>query len=418
MTNESSSRNDLQKDHGSRNIFFSSLEQRSSSSGLRSLRVPAQQRSIPTVPIFLSMSPMKDTTQNQTSPMVVEMTEPDQSHIILTKTQTDMLSSLLAGLGSGTLSSIACAPLDLIRTRMQVMGELNKKSSLSSSNSTKMKKNANIGIIKSLKKVFETEGVRGCFRGLAPTLLTVPAFWGIYFPFYEIFKKELNQRYIQKRESEGRALGMNSDNGIQATERLPPLIHMSSAILSGAIADFVCNPMFVVRTRMQTEALHYLEMPIEHRKPHGIARTIKGLYQEGGVPIFWRGLTASLLGLSHVGIQFPVYEYLKAEARQRSSNNEESAFHLLLASGTSKMVATSLTYPHEVVRSRMMDFRGGHEEGQKQTLRNTFMRIIRNEGYRGLYTGISVSLVRVVPNCCITFISYELILRWTKSQFS
>ena len=43
---------------------------------------------------------------------------------------------------------------------------------------------------------------------------------------------------------------------------------------------------------------------------HQIAafKTVKAVYAEGGIPAFWRGLTASLLGLGHVAIQFPVYE--------------------------------------------------------------------------------------------------------------
>ena len=45
-------------------------------------------------------------------------------------------SSLVAGAGSGALASIVCAPLDLIRTRLQVWGELteeaNKKSIMKS----------------------------------------------------------------------------------------------------------------------------------------------------------------------------------------------------------------------------------------------------------------------------------------------
>jgi hypothetical protein len=109
------------------------------------------------------------------------------------------------------------------------------------------------------------------------------------------------------------------------------------------------------------------------------------------------------------------YEWLKAEARHRSINNEETPIDLLFASGLSKMVATSLTYPHEVIRSRMMDFRGPSGQ-QQQGIRETFRRVVQNEGYAALYTGIHVSLVRVVPNCCITFMTYEMILRWTKRQ--
>jgi len=91
------------------------------------------------------------------------------------------------------------------------------------------------------------------------------------------------------------------------------------------------------------------------------------------------------------------------------------------------MCATTITYPHEVLRSRMMDYRVpkatqksiGEEsvEKVKSGLMMTLKRIVAKEGWSGLYTGIHVSLLRVLPNCCITFMTYELILRWAKDNF-
>ena len=49
--------------------------------------------------------------------------------------------------------------------------------------------------------------------------------------------------------------------------------------------------MFVVRTRLQTEALH---QPA-HRMS-SIAAVTKELYRDGGLRIFWRGMTANLIG--------------------------------------------------------------------------------------------------------------------------
>lgn len=299
----------------------------------------------------------------------------------------NFMSSIVAGVGSGSLASIVCAPLDLLRTRMQVVGGLENGST-------------NPKIIKSIYEIYASDGIRGCFRGLGATLATVPAFWGLYFPLYE----SLKQQFMTLSSSYG-------DGG----HNHHALVHLSSAMTAGAVADVVCNPMFVVRTRMQTEALHYFQVPVAERKPHGVAATIIGLYKEGGVPIFWRGLTASLLGLFHVGIQFPVYERLKAEARRRSPNKEESALDLLLASGLSKMTAATITYPHEVIRSRMMDARGA---SAGKNVFETMRYIIKSEGYGGLYTGLRVSLLRVVPNCCVTFVSYELIARWVRNEMN
>jgi len=192
---------------------------------------------------------------------------------------------------------------------------------------------------------------------------------------------------------------------------------MVAAISAGGAADIVCNPLFVVRTRMQTEALHLME---QHRnsvslseirkQPKTILQTIQSLYAEGGVLVFWKGISASLFGLTHVAIQFPVYEFLKDEARQRSKTGHESPMDLLFASGLSKMTASLLTYPHEVIRSRLMDTRSSTHAFKILAL------VVREEGFSKLYRGLHVSLIRVIPNTCITFLTYEMLLRWSKEQ--
>jgi solute carrier family 25 folate transporter 32 len=275
-------------------------------------------------------------------------------------------SSLFAGVGSGILASIVCAPLDVLRTRLQVWGDLGGKK---------------VSGLQVFQQIFKNEGWKGGFRGLGATLITVPFFWGLYFPLYDDLKRTL-----------------------QKPGRNPALIHCGSAILAGAAADVLCNPMFVVRTRLQTEALH------GSRVAHGIVQTIQSLYKEGGVLIFWRGMTASLMGLSHVAVQFPLYEALKKRARLRSNSSEETPLEILFSSAVSKMCASVLTYPHEVVRSRMMDARSA------ETFKGTLHRIYAHEGVLGFYSGLHISLLRVVPNSCITFLTYELLLRWAKEQ--
>lgn len=263
-------------------------------------------------------------------------------------------------------------------------------------------------MMKMMREILVQDGVRGCFRGLSATLATVPTFWGIYFPLYENLKRNLNEIVAKSNRGASSNLVENENRRMNVT----PFVHMSSAIIAGGISDIVCNPMFVVRTRMQTEALHFNMAIAAGREAAELPKlsllaTIRSLYHEGGIPIFWRGLTASMMGLSHVAIQFPVYERLKSEARSRASDNKERPVDLLIASGLSKVSACLLTYPHEVIRSRMMDARGSISTGLIRTLKN----IVRIEGYSSLYTGLHVSLLRVVPNCCITFVSYELFLR-------
>jgi hypothetical protein len=109
-----------------------------------------------------------------------------------------LYSSLAAGVGSGALASLVCAPLDLVRTRMQVWGDV-------------VGRGAGIGtgpsaVLRMIGDIVKREGVTGCFRGLGATLLTVPAFWGVYCKL--LFIKEKNLPCVWKRRSEnsGRSL--------------------------------------------------------------------------------------------------------------------------------------------------------------------------------------------------------------------
>lgn len=170
---------------------------------------------------------------------------------------------------------------------------------------------------------------------------------------------------------------------------------MGSAVLAGAVSDIICNPMFVVRTRLQTEALHQLDNHSNTGSRGAIKlsmiQTARGLYQDGGARIFWRGMSANLMGLSHVAVQFPVYEILKLKLAH--TKKQPSAVDLLIASGLSKMTASLLTYPHEVIRSRMMDSRSASVR-----FTTTCRRIYAKEGMIGFYAGLPISLIRVIPN--------------------
>lgn len=274
------------------------------------------------------------------------------------------LRDVLAGAGGGVVCTLVCSPLDVAKTRLQVQGFLGL--------------HKYHGLRGTLSTIWREEGLRGLYRGLEPSLLTIPLFWAIYFPIYDGIKAKLKEWH-------------------PASSLLHPTL---GAVGAAVVADVVSNPFWVVRTRMMTDIYHGNQV----EKMHTFA-IIRSIFEREGFAGMYKGLGASLLGLSHVAIQFPIYEKLKTMAKDRRGSTDLTAADLITASAVSKLVASSLTYPHEVVRSRMQDCRGKEGFG----LLEIMVTIWRHEGVRGFYQGIGVNLARVLPACISTFVSFELI---------
>ena len=126
---------------------------------------------------------------------------------------------------------------------------------------------------------------------------------------------------------------------------------------------------------------------------------------------FFNGLQASLLGLSHIMIQFPLYEALKRDLVAQpaptaavgsagggggsrgggagagaGAGGAEAAKPgvgpIVAAAAVSKLVASSITYPHEVIRSRLQFDRSGEMySGMMDAVRKTY----RHDGLAGFW---------------------------------
>jgi len=132
-------------------------------------------------------------------------------------------------------------------------------------------------------------------------------------------------------------------------------------------------------------------------------------------------MLASYLGLTHCVILYPLYEQIKT--RLAKPDGQLTNLDILIASNVSKIVAMTVTYPHIVVRARLQDHRTpkipfvSQFEFQKTVDKygNTISSVIKNtykkEGLKGLYSGLKIDLIRVLPANSITFLVFEYVKR-------
>ena len=132
----------------------------------------------------------------------------------------------------------------------------------------------------------------------------------------------------------------------------------------------------------------------------------KQMYCTEGLLGFYRGIVPSLFGVSHGAIQFMAYEQMKKHQGTGLDNSKKERTNVdyLLFSGLSKLFAGSLTYPYQVVRSRLQTYDAGRTY---RNARDVAVQVWNREGLSGFYKGLGPNLLRVVPSSCVTFLVYE-----------
>jgi solute carrier family 25 aspartate/glutamate transporter 12/13 len=70
-----------------------------------------------------------------------------------------------------------------------------------------------------------------------------------------------------------------------------------------------------------------------------------------------------------------------------------------------------MVYPIDLVKTRLQNQRGGAQPGQRlyNNSIDCFQKVIRNEGFRGLYSGVLPQLVGVAPEKAIKLTVNDLV---------
>ncbi|KAI1618094.1 olfactory receptor [Exophiala viscosa] len=179
-------------------------------------------------------------------------------------------AEILAGGSAGACQVVFTNPLEIVKIRLQVQGELAKKADVP--------KRSAMWIVRNL-------GILGLYKGASACLLRDVPFSAIYFPTYSHLKRDLF--------------------GESQTQKLGILQLLTAGAIAGMPAAYLTTPCDVIKTRLQVEA----------RKGdvtyNGLADCARKILKDEGFKAFFKGGPARILRSSpQFGFTLAAYEVL------------------------------------------------------------------------------------------------------------
>ncbi|KAI9827045.1 MAG: hypothetical protein M1819_007037 [Sarea resinae] len=334
------------------------------------------------------------------------------------------------GASGGVMSGIVTCPLDVIKTKLQAQRG----------------KSAGVyrGMIGTARVIWREDGIRGMYRGLGPMLLGYLPTWAVYLTVYDSARE-----YFYTKTGKPLIACLLRSEVLMFDAENKFVARACASVTAGGCSTLVTNPIWVIKTRLMAQvssrAANNGHSPPWHYK--STVDAARKIYRTEGLRAFYSGLTPALLGLTHVAVQFPMYEYFKmhftglemGEQSETDSQNSNWA-GIVAATFLSKLCASSATYPHEVLRTRLQTqqrspplhssediaFRGGLQGPQDygrppggsssdgmmnrphyRGVIKTCKTILREEGWRAFYNGMGTNMIRAVPAAITTMMTYE-----------
>lgn len=192
---------------------------------------------------------------------------------------------------SGVISEASCEtiaiPFDIVAQRLMIQ-ELGKTGF------------SYKGGFDAVRQIYQAEGLRGFFKGFGASLLTHAPESAIWWIIYMNVKKQL---YLSQPES-----------WVEQTSKQGSfLIHLAAGTVAGGLTATFCNPLDVVKTRLQVQNS---KSTYRYRNFFHALRMIP---RQEGMGAFTNGMFAKILYMAPVsGLHIALYELVK-----RMSGNEE-----------------------------------------------------------------------------------------------
>ncbi|KAJ3357311.1 mitochondrial thiamine pyrophosphate transporter [Kappamyces sp. JEL0680] len=201
----------------------------------------------------------------------------------------------------------------------------------------------------------------------------------------------------------------------EKTPKLPGWKHAVSGSVAGLASRLVIAPFDVIKARFIRFQLQSTKDSIknlvswkhaEGKKYTSLWQSARLIVQEEGITGLWKGnLSAAYLYLTFGGIQFYVFDALDGKLAQ---SEKLSSVHTFIAGAASGTIATAVTYPFDLLRTR---FAVQGTTKIYRSLPQAFVDIMAREGVSGFYRGLLPSVVAIIPQMGMMFESRRFFLK-------
>ncbi|TPX10579.1 uncharacterized protein E0L32_008465 [Thyridium curvatum] len=309
--------------------------------------------------------------------------------------QNDNVAHALAGAGGGILSMILTYPLITLSTRAQVES-----------------KRADSRFLEAVRSIVAREGVSGLYSGLDSALFGISVTNFVYYYWYE-----WTRAFFEAA----------ADKAGRASKKLTTVESMFAGALAGSATVILTNPIWVVNTRVTTrkqqaekasssseadpeKAGAAAAAPAASAKPPTTLGTLLALLRNEGPQALFSGVVPALVLVINPILQYTLFEQLKNAAERRKVRVTPTVAFFLGALG--KLFATSITYPYITVKSQM-HVAGGNAGQKKEGMMQAISRVVKEEGYAGLYKGIGPKVTQSVLTAALLFAFKDVLYEQT-----
>lgn len=280
--------------------------------------------------------------------------------------QTDNIAHALAGAGGGLLAMTLTYPLITLSTRAQVES-----------------KRAETSTLAAIRHIINREGISGLYAGLDSALFGISVTNFVYYYWYE-----WTRSFFEKAaEKAGRP-----------SKKLTTLESMAAGAIAGSATVMLTNPIWVVNTRMTTKKEDKdIEGENKPKKKPSTIGTFLALVKDEGFTSLFAGVLPALVLVINPILQYTFFEQMKNLVEKKRKVGPKDAFYL---GALGKLLATTITYPYITVKSRA---HVATRDKPAEPMATALQKIVREEGYSGLYKGLVPKVSQSVLTAAFLF---------------